>query len=239
VAEAKAVEFPYLGIALIFFAVALLITFSKLPEVRVTPSDADGSGAERKSFWGILKYRGLVRGVVAQFFYVGAQVGVASFVIRLVEHVTPGTSDVAAANYLKLHLLGFMLGRFAGSAIMKRVSPSNLLAGFAGGSVLCAAIILFGSGAFPIWSIVILGFFHSIMFPTIFALSLRGLGPYTKIGSSLLVMAIIGGAICPAIMGLISDATNIQKAFAVPLVCYFVVIYFALTKSKQVGAFAG
>jgi FHS family L-fucose permease-like MFS transporter len=239
VAEAKAVEFPYLGITLIFLAVALVITFSKLPEVRVTPSDADGSGAERKSFWGILKYRGLVRGVVAQFFYVGAQVGVASFIIRLVEHVTPGTSDVAAANYLKLHLLGFMLGRFAGSAIMKRVSPSNLLAGFAGGSVLCVAIILFGSGAFPIWSIVVLGFFHSIMFPTIFALSLRGLGPYTKIGSSLLVMAIIGGAICPAVMGLISDATNIQKAFAVPLACYFVVIYFALSKSKPAGAFAG
>jgi FHS family L-fucose permease-like MFS transporter len=238
-AEARTVEFPYLGITLIFLAVALLITLSKLPEVRVTPSDSDGSVEERKNFWGILKYRYFVTGVVALFFYVGAQIGVASFVIRLVEHVTAGTSDVAAANYLKLHLFGFMLGRFAGSAIMKRIPPSNLLAGFAGGSVLCAALILFGSGAFPVWGIVVLGFFHSIMFPTIFALSLKGLGPYTKIGSSLLVMAIIGGAICPAIMGLISDATNIQRAFAVPLACYFVVIYFALSKNKLTGAVAG
>jgi MFS transporter, FHS family, L-fucose permease len=242
VAEAKAVELPYLGIALIFLAVAVLIFFSKLPEVREPYRDSNGMGQEKKSFWGILECRYFVKGVVALFFYVGAQIGVASFVIRLVEHVTPGASDVAAANYLKLHMVGFMVGRFSGSALMKRISPSNLLAGFAGASLLCATVVLLGSGVLPLWGVVLLGFFHSIMFPTIFALSLKDLGPYTKIGSSLLVMAIIGGAIFPAVMGLVSDATNIQKAFAVPLVCHFAVLYFALTKNKPaaaIGAVAG
>jgi FHS family L-fucose permease-like MFS transporter len=79
----------------------------------------------------------------------------------------------------------------------------------------------------PVWAVVLIGFFHSIMFPTIFALSLKNLGAYTKLGSSLLVMSIIGGAICPAVMGLVSDASNIQRAFVVPLICYLYVLYFA------------
>jgi FHS family L-fucose permease-like MFS transporter len=107
-----------------------------------------------------------------------------------VERVTPGTSDVAAPNYLKLHMVGFMVGRFAGSALMKLLSPSNLLAGFAGACLLCATMVLLGSGVPPLWGVVLLGFFHSLMFPTIFALSIKDLGPYTKIGSSPLVMAI-------------------------------------------------
>ena len=140
--------------------------------------------------------------------------------------------EVAAANYLKLHLLGFMVGRFGGSALMKRFSPTALLAGFAAGGVACAATVFLATGAFAMWAAALLGFFHSIMFPTIFALSLRGLGPYTKIASSFLVMAIIGGAILPALMGLISDASNIQTAFLVPLACYVAIFCFALTKDK-------
>jgi FHS family L-fucose permease-like MFS transporter len=179
-----------------------------------------------------LRFPHFVVGVAALFFYVGAQVGAASFVIRLVEHVKVGTSDVAAANYLKLHLLGFMLGRFSGSVLMKRIRAASLLAAFAIASLLCISLILFAGGALASYGIVALGFFHSIMFPTIFALSLKGLGPYTKIGSSLLVMAIIGGAICPAIMGYISDHSNIQRAFIVPLLCQAVVLWFALSSGR-------
>jgi FHS family L-fucose permease-like MFS transporter len=168
-----------------------------------------------------------LKGVVAQFFYVGAQVGVASFIIRFAQFTLPGTPEKHAANYLKLHLLGFMIGRFAGSAIMKHIAASRLLSLFAVSSLACLAVILLASGAAPMWAIVLLGFFHSIMFPTIFALSLKDLGPYTKLGSSLLVMSIIGGAIVPALMGYISDVSNIRYAFFVPLVCHLYVLYFA------------
>ena len=135
--------------------------------------------------------------MIAQFFYVGAQVGVASFIIRFAEFTLPGTHEKAAAHYLQAHLAGFMIGRFAGSAIMQKVAAPRLLSLFAGGSLLCLLVVLFASGTAPVWAIVLIGFFHSIMFPTIFALSLKNLGPYTKLGSSLLVMAIIGGAVCP------------------------------------------
>ncbi|MGH9493820.1 MAG: hypothetical protein ACRD3B_02385, partial [Candidatus Sulfotelmatobacter sp.] len=111
-----------------------------------------------------------------------------------------------------------------------------LLSLFAGGSLLCLLAVLFRSGQVTIWAIVLIGFFHSIMFPTIFALSLKNLGSYTKLGSSLLVMSIIGGAVCPAIMGRISDAWNIQWAFVVPLVCHVYVFYFGTRGYRPVPA---
>jgi FHS family L-fucose permease-like MFS transporter len=166
-------------------------------------------------------------------------VGVASFVIRFAEHALPGTHEKLAARFLQLHLAGFMLGRFAGSMAMKRIAAPRLLGAFAGSSLLCLAVMLLGSGAAAIAAIVLLGFFHSIMFPTIFALSLKDLGPYTKLGSSLLVMAIIGGAICPALMGMISDASNIQVAFVVPLLCQAYVLYFALRGYRPALATGG
>jgi FHS family L-fucose permease-like MFS transporter len=121
-----------------------------------------------------------------------------------------------------------MIGRFGGSAIMKLVPAPRLLSIFASGSLICILLAISSTGIVPVWAVVFIGFFHSIMFPTIFALSVKGLGNHTKRGSSLLVMSIIGGAIVPAIMGYISDASNIQKAFIVPLICYLYVFYFAL-----------
>jgi MFS transporter, FHS family, L-fucose permease len=232
VAEARAVELPYLGIALIFLAVAVLVSFSPLPETPVARDLSRQLDSGRTQFWRILRFPHFIVGVGALFFYVGAQVGAASFVIRLVEHVKVGTSDVAAANYLKLHLLGFMIGRFSGSLLMKRISASSLLAAFAVASLLCISLVLLAGGGLAGYGVAGLGFFHSIMFPTIFALSLKGLGSYTKVGSSILVMAIIGGAICPAIMGYISDHSNIQRAFVVPLLCQVVVLWFALSSDR-------
>ncbi len=226
VAEANMVKVPYLIIAGIFLFVAALIYFSKLPEIKedaATDQALDVPG-DRRGLWA---HSHLIKGVLAQFFYVGAQVGVASFVIRFAEHSIAGAHEKVAAHYLQMHLIGFMVGRFAGSAIMKYIPPAKLLGLFASGALVCVLITLLASGAAPVWAVVFLGFFHSIMFPTIFALSLKNLGPYTKLGSSLLVMSIIGGAVCPAIMGIISDATNIQRAFVVPLVCYIYVLYFA------------
>jgi FHS family L-fucose permease-like MFS transporter len=224
--EANLVKMPYLIITGLFLLVAVIIYFSKLPEIGADDvAESRTSIAELKNIGG----RGhLIKGVVAQFLYVGAQVGVTGFFIRFVEHALPGTTEKTAAHYLQLHLVGFLLGRFSGSVIMKHVPAPRLLALFAGGSLLCLAIALTGSGIAPVWAMVLLGFFHSIMFPTIFALSLKDLGPYTKLGSSLLVMAIIGGAVCPALMGKISDIMNIQKAYVIPLLCHGFIFYFAL-----------
>jgi FHS family L-fucose permease-like MFS transporter len=230
-AEASTVKIPYLVITGLFLAVAILIYCSDLPEIREEDGEAEPAtlSEEMRGLW---HHKHLVTGVMAQFFYVGAQVGVASFVIRFAQYTIPGTPEKMAANYLKLHLLGFMIGRFTGSAIMKHVAAPRLLSWFGFAALTCLTIVLLASGTAPIWALVLLGFFHSIFFPTIFALSVKHLGPYTKLGSSFLVMAIIGGAVFPASMGYISDLSNIRWAFLVPLICHVYVLYFALRGYK-------
>ena len=225
-AEAATVKIPYLVIAGLFLSVAALIFFSRLPEVH-EEDGGENNVASATGVKGLWPYKHLLKGVLAQFFYVGAQVGVASFIIRFAQYSMPGLPEKQAANYLKLHLVGFMIGRFAGSAIMKHIAASRLLSLFGLSALTCLTIVLLGTGVAPMWALVLLGFFHSIMFPTIFALSLKHLGPHTKLGSSLLVMAIIGGAVFPAMMGYISDISSIRYAFLVPFICHVYVLYFA------------
>jgi FHS family L-fucose permease-like MFS transporter len=231
--EAKRVTGTYLSIAGIFLFVAVLIFFAHLPEVRETSGEVlaelEAAPKIHKNIW---RYKHLLRGVVTEFFYVGAQVGITSFVIRFTQHAIPGIPEKSAADYLKWHLFGFMIGRFAGSAIMKRIAPHTLLGLFSIAAAICSMIAIFLTGTAPVWAVVLLGFFDSIMFPTIFALSIKNLGPYTKLGSSLLVMSIIGAAIVPLLMGYISDKSSIQTAFGVPLFCYAVVIYFSFSGYK-------
>jgi MFS transporter, FHS family, L-fucose permease len=205
ISEANAVRMPYLVITGIFLFEAILIFLAKLPEAREAKASSNESES-RGSLLQVLKRR----------------------------HLALGTREKAAAHYLQLHLVGFMIGRFAGSGLMKKLSGSQLLAIFAMSALICLFLVIFGSGAVAVWAIVLLGFFHSIMFPTIFALSLRDLGNLTKVGSSLLVMSIIGGAIIPAVMGRLSDVTNIQVAFVVPLVCHIAVLYFAVRGYRPV-----
>lgn len=224
---AGTVKVPYVIIAAIFLVVAVLIGVTHLPDVIDAKSEQKPQAAGS-----VFAQPHLVKGVIAQFFYVGAQVGVASFVIRLAQHTVPGMTAQLAAYYLIGHQGGFMVGRFAGSAMMKNISAARLLSMFAAGSLICATVVLVARGIVPVWAIIFIGFFHSIMFPTIFALGIKNLGPLTKRGSSLMVMAIVGGAIFPAIMGRISDATNIQTAFVVPLVCYAYILYFAIAGYK-------
>jgi MFS transporter, FHS family, L-fucose permease len=230
-AEASTVKGPYLMIAGIFVVVAVLIQLAHLPDVQETAVERGAAGTEN-STESVLSHAHLVKGVVAQFFYVGAQVGVASFVIRYAQFSVPGTAAKTAALYLLLHQVGFMAGRFVGSALMKKIAAARLLSLFAGASLVCVTVALLATGVIPVWAVVLIGFFHSIMFPTIFALSIKNLGPLTKRGSSLLVMAIVGGAFFPAIMGRISDAASIQKAFLVPLLCYVYIFYFGVRGYK-------
>ncbi|HXW93653.1 MAG TPA: L-fucose:H+ symporter permease [Terriglobales bacterium] len=231
--EANMVKVPYLVITGIFLSVALLIYCSDLPDVR---EEGKSEAPSSVNLGGVWAHVHLVKGIVAQFFYVGAQVGVASFIIRFAEREITGTHEKAASHYLQLHMLGFMIGRFAGSAIMKKVPAARLLSLFATGALLSLLVVLLASGRAPVWAVALVGFFHSIMFPTIFALSLKDLGPYTKLGSSLLVMSIIGGAVIPAVMGRISDAMNIQIAFVIPLICHVYISYFALRGYKPAHA---
>jgi len=225
-AEAATVRVPYMVIASLFLLVAVLMYLAHLPEVR-EEGDLGKNERSTSGLIGLLPYKHLWRGVFAQFCYVGAQVGVASFIIRFAQYTLPGIPEKHAADFLKLHLLGFMIGRFAGSAVMKHIPAPRLLAVFGAAALTCLTLVLLGSGVATVWALVLLGFFHSIMFPTIFALSLKHLGPHTKLGSSLLVMAIIGGAVFPAMMGFISDSSNIRHAFFVPFACHLYVLYFA------------
>ena len=234
--QTATVRIPYLVIGGIFLLVAALLYFAHLPEIREQASSEQAGAAA--GWRGVLSHEHLVRGVIAQFLYVGAQVGVGSFVIRFVMHAEAFLGPRAAARYLQLHLVGFMIGRFTGSALMKSIRASRLLAIFSLGALLSAVVATSTSGAVPIYAVVLIGFFHSIMFPTIFALGIKNLGPFTKRGASLLVMAILGAAVVPPIMGKISDLSNIQRAFLVPLLCYAYVLYFAVAGYKPKSALA-
>ena len=232
--QASSVRVPYVLIACIFVVVAVLIATMHLPEVSEKSTQTDEKASWRKVF----KQGHLVKGVLAQFLYVGAQVGVGSFVIRFAQHSLPGLTARSAWYYLLGHWIGFMLGRFGGSALMKSVPAPRLLSIFGAGSLISIIVALSAGGSASVWALVLIGFFHSIMFPTIFALSIKNLGPLTKRGSALQVMAILGGAVLPAIMGRISDASNIRTAFIVPLICYLYICYFAASGYKP-GASEG
>jgi FHS family L-fucose permease-like MFS transporter len=224
--EASLVRGPYLVIAGIFVVMATIFWRAHLPEVaEEAGSAASEDRASSRSIWA---HAHLLRGVLAQFLYVGAQVGVASFVIRFVQQTMPGTPERTAAGYLTWHLFGFMIGRVLTAGALKYVQAPTMLAAFAGGALVASAVAVAATGAAAVWMVVALGVFQSLMFPTIFALSLEGLGRHTKLGASLLVMSIVGGAILPAVMGWVSDLSSIQMAFAVPLVCYAYVLYFAM-----------
>ena len=235
--QASTVKLPYLLMTGIFLAMAAAIYFTHLPDVieegtSTTNDETQYAASLRGASGSIFAHRHLVKGVIAQFFYVGAQIGVASFVIRFAQHTVPGMTQRVAAYYLLGHQIGFMTGRFTGSALMKKIPAPRLLAAFAVGCLISVSVALLAHGIVPVWAIVLIGLFHSIMFPTIFALGIKNLGPLTKRGSSMMVMAIVGGAVFPAIMGRISDATNIQTALVVPLLCYVYILYFALAGYK-------
>ncbi|MFN8352409.1 MAG: L-fucose:H+ symporter permease [Flavobacteriales bacterium] len=221
--EALAVRAPYLVIGLVVLAVAVLFLRVQLPEI---VEDDHRTDARDTRAWRRLRF-----GVVAQFCYVGAQVGVASFFIRFAGQVA-GFGEQAAADLLATGLLLFMVGRFVGSALMRWIGAPTLLAGCALTNIVLVAVAASFSGASAVYALLGVELFMSIMFPTIFSLSLDGLGRDTKLGSSLLVMSIVGGAAVPPLMGAISDRHGLQPAYLVPLACFVVVLLFARSMSK-------
>lgn len=214
--EADAVKMPYLIIALVVLAVALLIYRTAMPEASVNEKQKSGS------LISVLKHRQLRGGVVAQLFYVGAQVCVTSFFIRFARHASD-IPEKEAAFWLSMAMLGFMAGRFAGTYFLRFISAGKLLTIY---SVACMILLVSASlvkGETAVILLMAVPFFESIMFPTIFSLAIKNLNEDTEVGSSLVVMAIAGGAFFPLVMGYISDVLNIQWAYLVPVICFIVV----------------
>lgn len=223
--EAASVKGPYLIIAIILLVLALVFYFMKFPEVEEKGNTEQESG----SFLAAWKYPGLRLAVIAQFFYVGAQVCITSFFIRMASN-GGGMSEKEAGAYLSMYGALFMIGRFAGTGLTRIIAPARLLAIYAVAAIVLCFMAINLEGNLVVFALGAMGFFLSIMFPTIFSLGLKGLGQHTKAGSSLIVMAIIGGAIFPVIMGNVIDRSgdNIQPGYYVPLICFVVVLGFAL-----------
>jgi FHS family L-fucose permease-like MFS transporter len=224
-AELAAVKLPYLGIAAVVLLWALLVAITKFPPL-ARRIEADGT-AEAGGFAGLSQFPRYWLGVFAQFAYVGAQVGVWSFMIRYTQFNFPGTDEKAAAQNLFYTLVLFFAGRFIGTLLMSKFKPASLLVVFATADLVLCGLAASSGGSFGLYALMATSFFMSIQFPTIFTMSLRGLGRYTKSGSSFLVMAIVGGAFIPMIMGAVSDASSINIAMFVPAACFAVVAWFA------------
>jgi MFS transporter, FHS family, L-fucose permease len=226
--EASSVKMPYLILSGFLIVLALIFYFIDLPELEEKNTSATSGG-----IFDTLKYPHVKWAVIAQLFYVGAQVCVTSFFIRMAMS-GGGVDEKTAGYYLGTYGLLFMIGRFAGTAIMRFVEPARLLSIYAVVCIVLSAIAIFAEGQFVVLALGGLGFFMSIMFPTIFSLGITGLKEETKPASSLIVMSIIGGAIFPVIMGRIIDSfgDNIQMGYIVPLMCYFFVLYFGLVGYK-------
>jgi MFS transporter, FHS family, L-fucose permease len=229
--KAKLVQTPYVIIGIIVLLVALFFWKTKLPEIK---EDNTNTNEKNVTFKDLFVEKNLLLGALAQFFYVGAQACVGGFFIRLAEF-TSGIEKKEASYYLSVALLLFMIGRFLGTFLMKYIAPYRLLFIY---SICCMALIgltMVLNGMPVIYCVIGVNFFMSIMFPTIFSLSTAGLGSKTKLGSSLVVMGVGGGAFFPVIMGAVSDSTkNIQISYIVPLLCLILVAIFALrTTTKE------
>lgn len=229
--EANAVRLPYLVIAAGVLLLFLLFAVSKLPEGEPVHENTHTSFSLR-----VLKIPQVTWAVVAQFFYVGAQVGVGSFFVRFTKHAMDLPEKQAAYWWGYLAMVGFMVGRFAGTFLMKYIRPERLLAIYAGLTILLLLIAVFAHGTVAVYALMAVPFFMSIMFPTIFALGIKNLGEEAKIASSFLIMSIVGGAVIPLLMGRISDATggNIQLGYQVPILCFLVILVFALKQKRDI-----
>ena len=228
--ETMRVVTPYLVLGSVVFLWAVLILLSKFPKLS---EEAETGPAKHKGrFSDLFKYPHFVKGVVAQFFYVGAQVGTWSYFIQYVQDYTHQPEKVAG-YFLTGTLFAFGVGRFSATLFMKFIEPRNLMGVYSIINVVLVGIGILLPGWVGLWAIFLTSFFMSLMFPTIFALGIKELGPNTKLGGSLIVMAIIGGAFFTPIMGLIFDATkSMALAMIVPLVCYAFIGYYAFVGSK-------
>lgn len=228
-ADAQAVQLPYILVAIVLVVLAVVIAKAKLPELGTDTRRANAEERKHLSLW---SHRNLVFGIPAIFIYLIAEIGVANLFINFVSQPSIGNmTQATAANYLILMWGGMMVGRFAGSFLMRSIPADKVLAAFA----IAAFVVMIGAatlhGPIAMWALILVGLCHSIMFPTIFALGIKGLGPLTEEGSGLLITAIAGGALV-VVQGWLADRYGLQNSFFLTAACELYVVFYALWGSK-------
>jgi len=226
--QAQAVQMPYLLLALSLLVLAAIFAFIKLPEI----SEPDTKEQTNEgSAW---QYKHLVLGAVGIFVYVGAEVGIGSFLINFMAMDSiAGLEESEAAHYLTYFWGGAMVGRFIGAAVMQKVDAGLVLFFNACCAILLLIVAILASGSVAMWAVLLIGLCNSIMFPTIFSLALRGLKQHTSQGSGILCLAIVGGAIFPLLQGFLADAAGVQMSFILPIFCFVFIAYYGLKGSKS------
>jgi MFS transporter, FHS family, L-fucose permease len=226
--EAATVKTPYVGLGIALVVLAIAIGSFKLPKI---PQAQHQIGEKvNDSIW---RHPNLILGAIGIFVYVGAEVAIGSFLVNyFTQPEIGGLTEKAAASFVAFYWGGAMVGRFIGSGLLQKMKTGRLL----GICSICAAglvtISMLGTGHFAMWSIILVGFFNSIMFPSIFTLGVAELGPLTGDGSGIMIMAIVGGALIPLAQGAIADRIGIHHAFFLPVICYLYILFFALSGSK-------
>jgi len=236
-AIANTVRGPYIAIAGGLLILGLAVAFSHLPPVATTQEFRPGKGDDQLVSRSIWSYRHTVLAAVGIFLYVGVEVGLASIAVNYFHQ--QGMSSLKTASFLvSLYWFGALIGRLLGSWILTRVQSGKLLGlfGFCGAALIAAS--MFTSGSVAIWTLVLCGFFNSIMFPNIFTLGIVGLGPMTSKGSGLIMTAIVGGAIIPWAIGALADHVGIQHAFVIPMICYLYIAWYGLRGSRPTRTLA-
>jgi FHS family L-fucose permease-like MFS transporter len=219
--DLTSVQYVYLIIGAIVLVMFGLFLKTPLPEIEEDALASDVSQIKKPLF----RHANFVNAIVAQFFYVGAQVGIAALFINYCREAEDNMTNMKASYLLSLSLVLFTIGRFAGTALMKKIAPHRLLLIYAIINFLLCVIVIWGKGLISVYSLVTVFFFMSIMFPTIFALGVKDLGHHTKKGSSFIIMAIAGGACMPYIMGRLAENST-AHAYIIPMICFMVVAYF-------------
>jgi len=226
--QAASVKAPYIIISIVLVLLAVLIANSKLPKIE--QAECRPSEKINDSIW---KHPNLLFGALAIFTYVGAEVSIGSFMVSYFSQSDiAGLSTPVAAGYVSFYWGGAMIGRFIGAGVLQRVKTGYLLGICAICSATLVTVSILTGGHLAMWSMIAVGFFNSIMFPSIFALGVAELGSLTASGSGLINMAIVGGAIIPLIQGAIADSIGIHHAFILPVICYLYIVFYALRGSK-------
>jgi FHS family L-fucose permease-like MFS transporter len=229
-AEAHSVQLPYFGLAVVLFLLAAAIWMFRLPAI----AGVEGRGSAQGSVWEALRHRHVRLGVLAIFFYVGAEVSIGSVLVNFLSSpgIGHGMTEQDATGYVSLYWGGALVGRLLGAALLARLDARHLLGGFALVVVVLLGITVTTRGGVATWAVVSIGLFNSIMFPTIFALAIARLGALTGQASSLLVMAIVGGAVIPLAMGWLADHHGLQLSFLLPVLCYAYIAFYAWKGSR-------
>ncbi|MEL0639687.1 sugar MFS transporter [Pseudoalteromonas aliena] len=228
-ASAESVKVPYLMLAAALLLIAIIFAFIKLPEIDAHKEE-NNAAIESRS---LTQAPHLTMGVLAIFCYVGGEVAIGSFLVNYFgEAHIAGLEEHAAAALISYYWGGAMVGRFIGSALLQKIAPSKAIAFNAFSVIALLLITIFTQGDIALYSVLAIGLFNSIMFPTIFSVAIEKLGSLTSKGSGWLCLAIVGGALVPLLQGLIADTVNIQQSFFVPMICYVFIAWYGLNVTR-------